>query len=400
MTAAAAALAIGTLIEPSFGDPWALLVLGIGAAITQALTTHAPGALSYHLSLAFVYAAVLLLPAPALGALAVGMHLPAWWRERLPWYMQGFNMANMLIAALAARVVVAPFGSGPADRPGVAWVGVVALGAVVFVLFNHSVLAVVLRLARAVTFRDSNLFRLSHMAIDVLLLVMGASIALAWSVSPATAVLAVLPLALVSSALRVPALEEETRTDPKTGLHNMRAFQREAGAICARALAQDRPVALAMIDLDFLRDINNTYGHQMGDAVIVGVAESIRALTRDSDLAVRFGGEEYALLMPNTSLPDAARVLERIRASVEKKVFEVGGATVRATISAGIAAGPGDVEDLVRRADAALYRAKETGRNRVMLEVVDVPVAMGHATDAATPSVHGAPICAGTTAVS
>ena len=199
---AAAVLATGALIEPSFGNLWALVTLGIGAAITQALTTHAPGALSYHLSLAFVYAAVLLLPAPALGALAVGMHLPAWWRERLPWYMQGFNMANMLVSALAARVVVATLGSGPTDRPGVAWVAVVALGAAVFLLVNHSVLAVVLRLARAVTFRDSNLFRLSHMAIDFLLLVMGASIALAWSVSPVTAVLAVLPLALVSSALQ------------------------------------------------------------------------------------------------------------------------------------------------------------------------------------------------------
>lgn len=382
---AAAALATGALIEPSFGNPSALVTLGIGAAITQALTTHAPGALSYHLSLAFVYAAVLLLPAPALGALAVGMHLPAWWRERLPWYMQGFNMANMLVSALAARVVVATLGSGPTDRPGVAWVAVVALGAAVFLLVNHSVLAVVLRLARAVTFRGSNLFRLSHMAIDFLLLVMGASIALAWSVSPVTAVLAVLPLALVSSALRVPALEEETRTDPKTGLHNMRAFQREAGAICARAQEQGRPVTLAMIDLDLLRDVNNTYGHQVGDAVIVGIAESIRGLTRDSDLAVRFGGEEYALLMPNTSLPDAGRVLERIRADVETRVFEAGDATVRATISAGIAAGPGDVEDLVRRADTALYRAKEAGRNRVVLEEVDAPIAAGHAVGAGTP---------------
>jgi diguanylate cyclase (GGDEF)-like protein len=123
-----------------------------------------------------------------------------------------------------------------------------------------------------------------------------------------------------------------------------------------------------MIDLDYLRDINNAYGHRMGDAVIVGIAEAIRAVTRRSDLAVRFGGEEYAVLMPDTTIENAVTVLERIRAEVSTRVFEVDGASAHATVSAGIAAGPGDVDDLVARADAALYRAKEAGRNRVMTE--------------------------------
>jgi diguanylate cyclase (GGDEF)-like protein len=363
--AAAAAAVVG---DGTLGDPWALAALASAAALTQLRYAHAPGALSYHLSLALVYAGVLLLPAPALVVIAFAQHLPAWVQERFPWYMQGFNIANITLSSLAARVVVGPLGAHPGDHSPNVWVTVVALGAAVFLLVNHGLLAGVVRLARGVTLRESNLFRPSHMTIDFCLLVMGASIALAWEIAPVAAALAALPLAVMASALRIPALEEETRTDPKTGLLNMRAFQREAGGICHRAQATGRPVSLAMIDLDYLRDINNTYGHRMGDAVIVGIAEAIRAVTRRSDLAVRFGGEEYAVLMPDTTIENAVTVLERIRAEVSTRVFEVDGALAHATVSAGIAAGPGDVDDLVARADAALYRAKEAGRNRVMTE--------------------------------
>src|SRR5205823_2235700 len=123
------------------------------------------------------------------------------------------------------------------------------------------------------------------------------------------------PLFLIYRSLLVPTLKEEARTDPKTELANMKHWSAVGGDEIDRARRFGRPLSVAIADLDLLRDINNRYGHLVGDQMIVRVAQAIRSAVRDYDLPARFGGDEFAILMPETTLPvvgatssDASRV--------------------------------------------------------------------------------------------
>ena len=132
----------------------------------------------------------------------------------------------------------------------------------------------------------------------------------------------------------------------------------------------DRPLSIVMADLDLLRDINNTYGHLAGDTVLAGIAEIMQEEVRSYDLAARFGGEEFALLLPETSLEEAAEIADRVRVKLANTRFTIPGhrRAIRATISCGIAGYPGapsDATALIQAADEALYASKSGGRNRV-----------------------------------
>jgi diguanylate cyclase (GGDEF)-like protein len=124
-----------------------------------------------------------------------------------------------------------------------------------------------------------------------------------------------------------------------------------------------------VLDLDFLRDVNNNYGHQVGDIAINAVAKQISALTRTIDATARIGGEEFVVLLPDTNLDDATKVAERIRLGIEELLLPTHRGILRVTISAGVAYRHQDetYSDLFDRADAALYVSKRLGRNRVSL---------------------------------
>ena len=164
--------------------------------------------------------------------------------------------------------------------------------------------------------------------------------------------------------------EELARIDFLTNLANRRAFY-EQGERELRSLERNaRPAAVAMFDIDHFKSINDRYGHAGGDAAIRAVAELIRANLRASDVAGRLGGEEFALLMPDTSIDAALAVAERLRAATESVVVEHEGRRVGFTISAGVAALPpgATLDAWIARADAALYQAKQSGRNRVAMD--------------------------------
>ena len=167
--------------------------------------------------------------------------------------------------------------------------------------------------------------------------------------------------ALLASNAR---LEELTRTDPLTGLRNRRSFDQEFVARFEHARRYNRPMAVAMIDIDHFKRINDTLGHQQGDAVLQRVAAVLRRCSRQSDLVARYGGEEFVVVLPETALLEALQFAEKIRASVA--------ADDGVTVSLGIAAMPparfNEPEAFLRAADEALYRAKESGRNRVEFE--------------------------------
>ena len=159
-------------------------------------------------------------------------------------------------------------------------------------------------------------------------------------------------------------LEELSRTDALTGLRNRRSFDDELAMRFEYACRYGRPLTLVMIDIDHFKEVNDAFGHPVGDAVLKKLAQVLKRTTRQSDVVARFGGEEFAVLLPETPMREALQFAEKIRAAVVAE--DLGpGMPPRVTISAGVAAISHSPEDLVATADAALYRAKQSGRNRV-----------------------------------
>ncbi len=161
-------------------------------------------------------------------------------------------------------------------------------------------------------------------------------------------------------------------TDALTGLYNRRYFERHLSIMLDKAREQGRDMAVMLIDMDFFKAVNDTHGHDIGDAVLREFAQRLRRNIRGVDLACRFGGEEFVVLMPDTDFQQAQGVAERVRAAVSERSFEVGGGrNLAITISIGLALNEAatDTPDLIlKRADIALYRAKREGRNRVVFD--------------------------------
>lgn len=158
-------------------------------------------------------------------------------------------------------------------------------------------------------------------------------------------------------------------TDPLTGLHNRRYMETHLGALLARSHATGHPLSLLVADIDYFKSINDTRGHDAGDAVLREISQRLRRDTREADLACRLGGEEFVVIMPDTQPDTAAVIGERLRESVAGAPFRTpDGANLMVTLSVGISTRqPGDtIGSLLKRADLALYDAKHSGRNRVV----------------------------------
>lgn len=161
---------------------------------------------------------------------------------------------------------------------------------------------------------------------------------------------------------------EAAERDPLTQLYNRGVFDR--GLLRAVRSAEDEgaPLSLAVLDVDHFKQVNDEYGHPVGDQVLTRVAALLQAAVRQDDLAARIGGEEFALVLPGSPVEAASEVVERIRASVEAEIFGVEGATFSVTLSAGVAILDDDetAAALLKRADEALYAAKQAGRNQAV----------------------------------
>jgi diguanylate cyclase (GGDEF)-like protein/putative nucleotidyltransferase with HDIG domain len=352
-------------------DGWpTFFALAACAAVAQLFVVITPRDQSYHTTNVFLIAAVLLLPPELIALLGIVYGIPEWLKVRYPWYIQGFNIANHTLNGLAAWgavELVRNAGLGPEAE--LALSGLVAM--LVFVSLNHVLLATMLHFARGHSLRATGLFSVESLSTDFVLAALGVAFAGLWEWNPLLLPTAVAPLLLIHRSLSVPALQQEARIDPKTGLFNARYF---AGALreeLGRAERSDAPLTVIMADLDLLRDINNAYGHLAGDAVLQGVAAIFQTHLRHSDIPARFGGEEFAILLPDTAPNQAVEIAERIRRAVADERFEVETSSepIRATISMGVAGYPKDGSDpneLIHQADLAVYRAKLQGRNRVL----------------------------------
>jgi diguanylate cyclase (GGDEF)-like protein/PAS domain S-box-containing protein len=165
-------------------------------------------------------------------------------------------------------------------------------------------------------------------------------------------------------------------SDHLTGVANRRGFFHAAELELGRARRFPRPIALALFDLDHFKRVNDTHGHPAGDAVLRAFADAMRGTFRAVDVVARVGGEEFAVLLPSTDVPQACAVARRLLAAVEGLTVRVDGAEVTFTVSAGVAGwepSMAGIDELQKRADRALYAAKEAGRNRVVCWSGDLP---------------------------
>lgn len=170
--------------------------------------------------------------------------------------------------------------------------------------------------------------------------------------------------------LQLESYMAEARTDTLTGVSNRRAFDEEIHRLFAIRERRPTDLCLLMADIDHFKMFNDYHGHQVGDEMLQLVAESFERSTRSCDIVCRYGGEEFAILLPRTKLADAIRVAERARAAVETLRCDIGEVELHVTTSIGVVElrSGENIAAFVKRADEALYAAKVAGRNRVWHE--------------------------------
>ena len=173
--------------------------------------------------------------------------------------------------------------------------------------------------------------------------------------------------ALISSHSKRAQYEHQATVDTLTGVHNRRWMNEAFPRVLHRCALDHTASTLMVLDIDHFKRVNDSYGHLVGDAALKALANIMQLNLRPHDLLVRYGGEEFAILLPGTGVDEARSIAERLRTMVAANEISSGEATFKITVSIGIAAvqHEGKLEDFFGAADQALYRAKESGRNRV-----------------------------------
>jgi diguanylate cyclase (GGDEF)-like protein len=347
---------------------WSLFAAVLaGGALAQLFAAHTSANQVFHTGFAFTVAAALLLPPELVVVVCVAQHLPEWLRQRYPWFIQSFNIANYVLSGLAAwsvRTAFARDGVHVTASAATTGVLVASVAAVTFVLVNHALLARMLRLARGQHLPESGLFTLDGLLQDGVVAAVGVGIAFVLLHSWALAVVIAFPLVLIQRALALPTLREQALTDHKTGLLNSRGIDQPARAEFARSRRLGRPLSVLLCDVDELREINNTFGHLEGDAALAVIAAAFRAELRAYDLCARFGGDEFLVVLPETDEEEAVVVAERIQAWLAENPLP----TSRGKLAVGISIGVGSLQEgepelgtMLARADAAMYTEKRAG---------------------------------------
>lgn len=176
-------------------------------------------------------------------------------------------------------------------------------------------------------------------------------------------------LSVIEAKRLTNTLKESALKDSLTGLYNRRFLQEYTETLIAGVLRRKKTVGLMMCDLDFFKQVNDLYGHNVGDSVLKETSEIIKKCVRSSDLVIRFGGEEFLVLMLDINPGETSKIAEKIRETIENTKIKVSDGVIKKTISIGVSEFPVDAESFwqaIKYADVALYRAKETGRNRVV----------------------------------
>lgn len=174
---------------------------------------------------------------------------------------------------------------------------------------------------------------------------------------------------VIESKVLMSQLRDSSLRDGLTGLYNRRFLEEFIDKVMSQALRNNDSYSIMMLDIDFFKMVNDTYGHDAGDTIIKGLAKVLQNNIREADLAIRYGGEEFIVLLHNATEDGAREVAEKIHASFNDQKFRVGADTIQKTLSIGIAHFPSQGESVwkvIKFADTALYEAKNTGRNKVV----------------------------------
>jgi diguanylate cyclase (GGDEF)-like protein/putative nucleotidyltransferase with HDIG domain len=350
-------------------DPWLLVILCVLASLALILKVEGSTNRSHYtfnfLIYGFTFAVFGI--SEAIFVIVVS-NIVEWIWNKPPWFIQLFNTGSYVLVMQAAYLTYQWINLGRSmDTWQSAMAIMVSMG--VFNGLNHLMVGIVIWLAGGENFRKSGIFDFFPLMLDLSLLYLGASLSIVWTYNPFALGFFLIPLYLIYSTLRVPSLERKTEIDSKTGLFNHEYFKNQLNHELTRANRFDRPLSIILADLDLLRNINNTYGHLAGDEVLIGVAKALKASVREYDTVCRFGGEEFAILLPETTLSQAYERAELIRNLVKNIEFTVPTSMtpIRATMSFGIAQREdfGQAPDvIVHNADLALYHSKLSGRNR------------------------------------
>jgi diguanylate cyclase (GGDEF)-like protein len=333
---------------------------------------------------AWCIAAVVALPAVLAGGIILIMFAWLWfrlWRGKRPLYRWVFNTATVLVATQTAAAILA---LDPHTYPGVpttfAALGLAVVAAALRWLVNFSLVSGAILLSspnmRAIELLDNIGERIMEVGAFGLGLVAAALLAY----DPLLLVGVVVGLAVMHRGVLVAQFRKAARTDSKTGLDTAGWWHQVAEHAFERARVTGASIAALMIDLDYFKRVNDTYGHLAGDKVLQSVAEAINSEIRDCDTAGRWGGEEFVVLIPDVDSIEVRAIAERIRRRVQSLVITLPGQDliiedISASIGCALYPAPGItvVDDLVLAADTAVYSAKNNGRNQVVFSSVAGP---------------------------
>ena len=327
--------------------------------------------------------------------------------RRVPLHRRIFSTAVIGLSYASASVVfhgISGQGFGTATLPAsgaTLWVIAVSIAAVTQWVTNTSLLFPAIKGSDpTVTIRELYLAR-ERVQNDVTELCVAVLVTLGIAVTPLTIFLAFPFVTLLQRSFRHVQLVNASRVDTKTGLLNAGTWEREAATEVARAVRTHTSLAVALIDIDHFKSVNDSFGHLAGDRALRTVARAMAIPLREYDLVGRFGGEEFALLLPQTKALDAYRIAERIRTHIGSMPITVSddadAEPVRLSISIGVAAlgarwdstSGAQLTELLAAADGALYQAKRNGRDQVC--VVTENAMFGVSGRDATEHVSGEP---------
>jgi len=266
---------------------------------------------------------------------------------------------------------IAAVSLGPGGRAALWILAVAACGVLQWVVNNLLIFPAIKGSDRGASLREMLLAR-ENILNDLTEVCVGTVLTLGIAISPITIVFALPFVTLLQRSSRHAQLVDASRIDEKTGLLNATTWRRESSAELARSLRTGSGLAVALIDIDHFKVVNDTYGHLAGDEVLRAISRLLQLLVREYDLVGRFGGEEFALLLPQTDEMGARNIAERIRAQIADlrvtATSSSGTEPIALTVSIGVAMLDGtgaDLTELLAAADAALYRAKDAGRDQV-----------------------------------
>ena len=366
---AGAFILVWQLTRLKLDEPWMPVALCIAGSLASIFRVEGATNRSHYTINFLIYGfTFVLLGVPAALAVIAVSGLVEWIWRRPPWFIQVFNVACYGLALYAAGLVFSVIDPSGELKSAMAILAIAAAMST-YTILNHLMVGIIVWLARGENFQKSAIFDFMPLMIDMTLMTLGASLVMVWNQDPYGLILFALPLYLIYSTLRVPALERQTEMDSKTGLFNHAYFMQQVENELRRADRFDRPLTVVMADLDLLRNINNTYGHLAGDEVLIKIAAILKESVREYDVVARFGGEEFSILMPETSTQQAFERADKIRQTIEGTQFIISTSVtpISVTVSIGIAGRERfeqPSQEIIHNADTALYHSKLKGRNQ------------------------------------